>query len=84
MRCRRLVAPVLLGVSLVLLTGCSDSTSPAQRAWERSASLTRPANQSEPTGALVAGDGLGHTIFTPDTSTDRTHGRSTFATVPTE
>ena len=81
MRPRRLIAPVLLGVTLALVSGCSDSTSPAARAWERSSAMTRRANP-EPQGAMVARDGLGTVIFTPDTAPDAPNGRSTFAHVP--
>jgi hypothetical protein len=82
MRCRRFVAPVLVGVALSLLSGCTDSTSPAAKAWERSTAQSRAMRQTDPQGALVASDGLGRTVFTPDAAVDTTHGRSTFAHVP--
>ena len=82
MRARRFVAPVLVGLTLALLSGCSDSTSPAARQWERSAANTRTARSAAPQGPLVAHDGLGTVIFTPDATTDSSHGRSTFAHVP--
>ena len=84
MRPRRLVAPVLLGLALSLLAGCSDSTSPAARAWERSSAMTRSARPAEPQGALVANDGLGSVIFTPEAAPDPTRARSTFAHAPGE
>ena len=84
MRCRRLIAPVLLGLALALIGGCSDSTSPAARAWERAAAYTRTKPAPYPTGSLAATDGVGRSIFTPDATLDTTHGRSTFASVPEE
>ena len=83
MRPRRLIAPALLGLALSLITGCADSTSPAARAWERSSAMTRTP-PAEPQGALVARDGLGGVIFTPETASDTPTGRSTFAHVPAE
>ncbi len=82
MRWSRYVAPALLGVALALLSGCTDSTSPAARAWERSAGQTRTRGHGDPHGALVASDGVGRSIFTPDAPVDTTHGRSTFAHMP--
>ncbi len=83
MRPRRLIAPVLLGLALTLITGCTESTSPAARAWERSSAMTRRP-PTDPQGALVARDGLGGVIFTPETASDTPTGRSTFAHVPGE
>jgi hypothetical protein len=84
MRLSRLIAPVLLGVVLSLISGCTDSTSTKAREWERAAALTRAQRPAYPAGSLAASDGLGRSIFTPDTALDTTVGRSTFANVPTE
>ena len=84
MRFRRLIAPVLLGVALCLISGCSNSTSTKERQWERAAAIARPARPAYPTGSLAASDGVGRSIFTTEAAVDTTHGRSTFANVPTE
>ncbi len=84
MRLRRLIAPVLLGVALCLISGCSGSTSTKERQWERASAHTRSERPAYPTGSLAASDGVGRSIFTPETTVDTTHGRSTFANVPTE
>lgn len=84
MRLRRLIAPVLLGVALCLISGCSGSTSTKEREWERAAAMTQAPRPAYPTGSLAVSDGLGRSIFTPETTLDTTVGRSTFANVPTE
>lgn len=84
-RCIVRTALIALGLAALAGTaGCSESTSPAARAWERSNSMTRnaPSARMDLDSLMAASDRLGSRVFAPTDEPAVT--RSTFANVPTE